>query len=234
MAMRYWRVGMFVLGIGWVGNAFAGPTVEEVTKKITEASKNLKSFSAKVKMVTEMKQEGFSMTSKMDGTIEMMRKGDHFMMRNETEGVSETSVAGQTNKQETSSVMINDGEYQYTLSEMGGAKSAYKSKHQGPGPDEDPFQAWRETADLKVLPDESVEGMEVWVIEVTPKEGQFQQGKSLLYFHKDSGQMIKMVVNTPDGTPMTTMTYSDIKINPKVDADRFEFKPPPGVTVQEM
>jgi outer membrane lipoprotein-sorting protein len=43
-----------------------------------------------------------------------------------------------------------------------------------------------------------------------------------------------MVANGPDGKPMTTMTYTDIKINPDIPADRFVFKAPEGVQVQDM
>ena len=53
-------------------------------------------------------------------------------------------------------------------------------------------------------------------------------------FHKESGQMIKMIAYSPDGKPMATTTFSDIKINPKISPDRFVFKAPPGVTVQDM
>jgi outer membrane lipoprotein-sorting protein len=43
-----------------------------------------------------------------------------------------------------------------------------------------------------------------------------------------------MVTYTPDGKPMNTMTYSDIKINDKISPDRFVFKAPPGVEVQDL
>ena len=232
MSKRVLGIGILVLAFGFVTACVAGESFEEVSKKIAAASEKVQSFSAKSKTITEMKQEGFSMTSTTEGTTEMLRKGDVFLSRMETKSVTENVVAGTTSKQESTMLMINDGAYTYTVSEMGGTKSAFRTKVEKS--DADPFKAWRETAELKVLPDESVDGHAVWVIEATPKVAQAAQGKTVIYYHKESGQMIKMVVHTPDGKPMTTTTYSDIKVNEKISPDRFVFKAPPGVEVQDQ
>ncbi len=232
MSMRVWRIGVLVLGFGLVSSAVAGETFEEVSKKIAAATKKLKSFSAKTKMVTEMKQEGFSMVSTVEGTTEMLRKGDDFLMRIENESVTETTMGGNTTRQESSMLMISDGSYTYTVSETSGTKTASKTKMEKS--DEDPFKVWREHYELKVLPDSSLDGHAVWVVEATPKQNQGAQGRTVTYYHKESGQMIKMVAYTPDGEPLTTTTYSDIKINEKISPDRFVFKAPPGVEVKDM
>jgi len=203
-----------------------------VSKKIVAASEKLNSYSAKIKMVTEMKQEGFSMVSTADGTTEMLRKGDDFLMRSENKSLSETNVGGNVTKQESSILYITDGSFAYTVSEAAGTKSAHKIKLEKP--DADPFMVWRDTAALKVLPDSSSDGRSAWVIEATPKPDQAGQGKTVIHYDKESGQMIKMVTYTPDGKPMTTMTHSDIKINDKISPDRFVFKVPPGVEVQDL
>ena len=101
-------------------------------------------------------------------------------------------------------------------------------------PDVDPFKIWRTTSDLKVLPDSSSDGRAAWVIEATPKPDQAGQGKTVIHYDKESGQMIKMITYTPDGKPMATMTYTDIKVNDKISPDRFVFKAPPGVEVQDL
>lgn len=86
----------------------------------------------------------------------------------------------------------------------------------------------RGIGELKVLPDSSSDGRAAWVIEATPKPDQAGQGKTVVHYDKESGQMIKMVAYSPDGKPMTTMTFSDIKVNDKISPDRFVFKAPPG------
>lgn len=234
MAMRK-RVSLYgtiVVGFAFSGAGATAETIDEVSKKIAAASEKLTSFSAKTKMVTEMKQEGFSMVSTTDGTLELLRKGSDFLVRSESKSVAETSVAGNVNKQESSVQMVSDGAFAYTVSEMAGTKSAQKTKIEKP--DADPFKMWRTTADLKVLPDATSDGQAAWVIEATPKSSEGGQGKTVIHYHKDSGQMIKMITYTPDGKPMTTMTYSDIKLNEKISPDRFVFKAPAGVEVQDL
>ena len=232
MRIRVLPIGTLVLGLAFSGATVAAETVEEVGKKITAASEKLNSFSAKTKMVSEMKQEGFSMVSTSEGTTEMLRKGGDFLMRTESKGVSETSIGGNVTKQESSNLMIADGSFAYSISEAAGIKSAQKMKLTKP--DVDPFKAWRGTAELKVLPDSSLDGRAAWVIEATPKSDQAGQGKNVIHYDKESGQMIKMVAYTPDGKPMATMTYSDIKLNDKISPERFVFTAPPGVEVQDL
>ena len=232
MRRRVSLIGTLGLGLALSSAAVSAETVEEVSKKIAAASEKLNSFSAKTKMVIEMKQEGFSMVSTTDGTTEMLRKGGDFLMRSENKSVAETNVGGNVTKQESSVLMIVDGSFVYSVSEAAGVKSAQKMKLEKP--DVDPFKVWRAMADLKVLPDSSSDGRAAWVIEATPKPDQAGLGKTVIHYDKESGQMIKMVTYTPDGKPMTTMTYSDIKINDKISPDRFVFKAPPGVEVQDL
>ena len=232
MRMLVCGVGILALGFGLAGSAVAGETFEEVSKKIAAAAEKVKSFSSKSKTVIEMKQEGFSMSSTTDTTYEMVRKGDSYLMRSETRSRSETSIMGQTTKQESTMLVIMDGEYSYTLTETDTVKIAQKRKIKDPKSHVDALEGWSDTADMKVLPDSSVDGHAVWVIEMTPKGG--DQGKTVMSYHKESGQMIKMVSYTPDGKPMSTMTSTDIKVNERISPERFVFKAPPGVTVEEI
>ena len=231
MSMRVWRVGVLVLGCGLVSSAVAGESFEEVSKKIVAASKKLKSFSAKTKTVTQLKRASFSMLSTVEGTTEMLRRGDDLLVRLESKSVTETTFGDSTTKRESSTLRISDGSYTYTLSETAGKKTARKTKMEKS--DADPFKAWRGNSKLEVLPDSSLDGHAVWVIEAIPKQNRSLRGKTVIYYHKQSGQMIKIVAYTPDGEPMTTTTYSDFKINEKISPDRFVFKAPPGVKVQD-
>ncbi len=232
MRIRFLPIGVFVLGLAFSSAMVAAETVEEVGKKIAAASEKLNSFSAKIKMVTEVKQEGFSMVNTNDGMIEMLRKGGELLVHSESKSVAETNVGGNVAKQESSVLYITDGSFAYTVSEAAGTKSAQKAKFEKL--DVDPFKAWQNKADLKVLPDSSSDGRAAWVIEITPKSDQEDQGKTIIHYDKESGQMIKMIAFSPDGKPMTTMTYSDIKINDKISPERFVFKAPPGVEVQDL
>lgn len=229
MITRTWRIGVFVLGFAFVSTAVAGESIEQLSKRIAAASAKLKSFSVKSKTVIEVNQEGFSMRSTTETTTEMLRKGKNFMTRSESTSLSETTFGGNTTKQESTTLMISDGEFTYSLSDMAGTKKAYKTK--AADSDTDPLELLSKTNELKVLPDASVDGHAVWVIEAKPKSETPTQGKTIMSFHKESGQMIKMVAYALDGKPMTTTTSSDIKVNPKLSADRFVFTAPAGVEV---
>jgi outer membrane lipoprotein-sorting protein len=232
--MRRFVTGAFVLGIMFVAVPASAETVEEVGKKIADASSKLKSFSAKTTMVTEMKQEGFSMSSKAEGTSEMLRKGEDFLSRSEIKTIMETNAGGNVSKQESTVLTISDGAYTYSVSDTGGMKTAQKVKMQKLD-QKDPFKVWKDSADLKLLPDATVDGRAVWVIEAAPKgPAAAAQGKTVLSFDKETGQMIKMIANSPDGKPMTTLTLSDLKVNADIPADRFVFKAPAGVEVQDL
>lgn len=232
MRMLVCGVGILALGFGLTGSAVAGETFEEVSKKIAAAAEKVKSFSSKSKTVIEIKQEGFLMSSTTEGTYEMVRKGDAYLMRTETRSRTETSIMGQTTKKESTMLLIMDGEYSYTLTEIDAVKIAQKRKIKDPKSHVDALEDWGDSADMKVLADASVDGHAVWVIEMTPKGG--DQGKTVMSYHKESGQMIKMVSYTPDGKPMSTMTSTDIKVNERISPERFVFKAPPGVTVEEI
>ncbi len=232
MRSRISGIVIFALGMVLCAATASADPVEEVSKKIAAATEKLTSFSAKMKMVTEMKQESFSLSSTNEGTMEMLRKGSDFLLRADNKGVTETNAGGNVTKQNSSVMMVNDGAFVYTVSEASGMKSAQKMKIVKP--DADPLKNWKSMGEVKVLPDAAVEGRAVWVIETTPKADSAGQGKTVMSFDKESGQMIKMVASSPDGKPASTITYSDIKVNDKIAPDRFVFQAPPGVEVQDL
>jgi hypothetical protein len=134
--------------------------------------------------------------------------------------------------------MINDGEFTYGYSVTDGKKMAYKSKTTGDW-DQSPFEIWRKEWDLKLLSDESVDGASCYVIEATPKPGSDTaaggaSGKMVFQYRKDCGLNVKMVSYDKDGKVTFTSSSTDVKVNPNLSDDRFVFKAPAGVEVQDM
>ena len=222
--------------LGWVATAGAGDTLESVEKKLTEKSKTVKALTADVSMVTDMAFPGGSSKSKSTGTLEFLKKGDMFLSRMEINTVSTQKYGEQETKMESSTQTILDGEFAYVLADQMGQKMAMKQKADNmQGADaETMFRTLRKDHDLKLLPDSTVDGQAVYVIEATPKSAATGAGKSVSYFAKDSGLVVKMVNFNPQGQPMSEMTYTSIKVNPKIDPDRFVFKAPAGVQVMDM
>lgn len=223
-----------VLGGARTGKA---EKIDEVEKRIADQNKAIKSMSAKMNTVTNMDMGGMKSKSTATGTYEYMLDGDKMFVRSDTKVTSETDVAGNKMKQESTTVGVCDGEFFYSLTDQAGEKFATKSKIPDK-PDTDPFKGLRTDYDLKLLTDETVDGKSCWVIEATPKAPKaganpMAGGKLRHYFQKDTGAMAKNIVFGVDGKPMATTTYSDIQINKPMTRDHFKFSPPPGVKVMD-
>jgi outer membrane lipoprotein-sorting protein len=217
--------------------AVVADELEKVEKKLAEGWKKHKSMTAKFTMVTKMEQPGFAMESTSKGTQETMRKGEQLLFHTEMTTTTVQKVGDQESKSESKMTVVCDGTHTYTLSEMMGQKTAVKSKvnPQSVGDPEATFEFLRKDYTLKLLPEETVEGRKTFVIEATPKQTQpMGPGKSVYFFLQDEGALVKMVASDQAGKPMTTMTYSDIKFDVKIDPQRFVFKAPEGVQVMDQ
>ena len=215
--------------------ALAGDTLESVEKTITEKWTALSSMSAKMTMVSEMDMGGTKMSMKAESVVEYLKKDGKELHRQEM--TTETTFgAGQSMKSSTMSV--DDGEFLWVLQEQMGNQTVMKQKSgqmQGNPGGKKMFADLRERSDLKLLPDEKVDGMDCHVIEGTPKKaGPMQATKELYYFGKKNGLLVKMVGMGENDKKMMTITFSDVKINPKLDPARFVFTVPEGAQVMDM
>ena len=220
---------------GW--RAWAGD-VEDVLKEISEKTKKLDSFRAKYRMKAQMSQPGYSMKSTAEGLTEWLRDGNKYMMRNEAQTRSETVTNGQTHKTESKMLSINDGEFLWTYSETNGQKSAAKNKlRENTTTVDDPFKAMRAYYDFALLPEEKLDGHACYVIEAKAKPGSPMAtvgGKVIGHYRKSDGVCAKSVSYDKKGNPSSTTIYTNIEVNGRIDPDRFVFKAPPGVDVQDL
>ena len=229
-----------LMGCLLLGALLAGPAtadeLDDVAGKIIAAAEKIKSLSADMTMKTEMVNSGMSMVSDAQGHMEFARQGGKELMRMDMEMSTVTKMGDQEQKMEAKSVMINDGEFTYTVSDQMGQKVAMKmanEKNQVQFSGKQMFDDLRKDNTLALLPEDKVDSVAAYVIEATPKQAG-QSGKSRYYFAKDSGMVVKMIMHTPDGEPMTTMTYSNIKLNADIKPDRFKFVAPEGVQLMDM
>jgi outer membrane lipoprotein-sorting protein len=236
MAFARWSLAG-VLALSLTGAAFA-QSVDEVEKKLVDAHAKIKSYTSKTKTTQNFDMGGGNkMSSDYSGTVEWKRVGDKSKFRTEMKGATVQSIGGTENKMDVSVLMVSDGDALYTLSEQMGQKMATKQK-----PDStmtgDPkllFEKVKAENDIKVLPDEKVEGMSTVVLEVTPKAAdQSPVAKSLMYFDKETGINVKVVGKDKDGKEVFVNTVSDIKMNTDIADDRFAFTAPEGVQVMDM
>jgi outer membrane lipoprotein-sorting protein len=232
------RVGLF-LAVGMMC-AFAVTAVraEDLTaveKQIADAWAKHHSMSAKINMITSMEAGDSKVESKGEGMMEFLRKGDKTYLRQEIKGAM-AQPGSPESKMEYTNLTVLDGQYAWQLSEMMGQKTATKTAID-PRMTTEPkvfFAELGKDNDFKLLPDETVEGRKCYVIEMTPKDKAAGGFKTIYYFDRDAGFVIKTVAMTADNKPTMTYLYSDIKYDTDIPMDRFTFKAPPGVEVMDM
>jgi outer membrane lipoprotein-sorting protein len=217
--------------------AWAADDLPTVEKKIVEAWNKHKSGTCKVDTVTHIETPEYRMDTKSTGTHEYLRRGDkvlsHMVLKSETT----SKVGDQETKTDQQVTMVIDGDYAWTLNEMSGQKTATKA-------DADPkmtgepkamFEELHKDHELTLLPDETLDGKKVFVIEAAPKQKTAgSKSKMVLYIDQGSGMAVKTVMFDDAGKPMMTATITDVKLDVDINPDQFVFKAPAGVEVQDM
>ncbi|HUW81587.1 MAG TPA: hypothetical protein VMZ31_02175 [Phycisphaerae bacterium] len=219
-------------GVGWADD------LESVQKALAakSAAMNSCTYKSTSTIVSEVPVKSRTQTV---GTDELLKKDGKWLHRMDSKSTSVMEVDGQEHKNESTVLVVSDDKYVWTLSESQGQKMVIKNRVAegqnmavGEG-----FDALRKDYDLKLLPDETVEGKPAWVIEATPKKDSpaAQAGMTMRYYYdKDSGMMVKMVGKSTDGKTSMTSIVKDLKLNPDISADRFVFKVPEGAHVMDM
>lgn len=233
-----------VLALGSAATARAADTLESVEKKIADQTQKYKSLQYNMHMAGEMAIGGMTSKTAMDGQFQAMRKGDKVLSRMDSKSRSAHKMGDQPEQtQEVSNVMVSDGEYMYTLTDTGAQTMARKQKSDPKMGGVDPldsvsaFKAMSKDFNLKLLPDATVEGKDAWAIEATPKDTKnpnMPLSRMVTYYDKKTGVPVKSVGFGKEGKVVHTMVVTDVKVNADIPADRFVFKAPPGVEVQDM
>ena len=204
----------------------------DIEKKLQESFAKVKSYTAKTKSMMDLTY-GPNHTEKSEdkGTYEWIRRDGRVQFRFEFVSDRVATEDGKQTKSKTKTLGVCDGEHMYMLSEDAGKKTVIKSKAMDPSDYETKtlLAQLRESHTIKVLPEEKVDGADCFVLELKqkPEEGTPPGGRSLMYFRKDLGMSVKGVAYDADGKIIHSNVSTDIKLNPDISADRFEFKVPP-------
>jgi outer membrane lipoprotein-sorting protein len=225
---------MAAIALGLTLPATRADDLDDVEKKLTAAWKKHKSVTGNVASTMRMEQGPAVVSSQAEGTFEGLRKGEKYLHRMDLTNTVTQTVSGTEKKMEQKITMINDGQYVHSLIDASGTKLATKAK---PGLQHawDPalmFETMKEDYQLKLMPEESLDGEKVYVIEATPKKaGQLPLSKMVFYFQQEQGALAKTVAHGLAGEPLQTTTFTDLKFDVKIDPKRFVFEAPPGVQV---
>ncbi|MFO0840089.1 MAG: hypothetical protein U1D55_16400 [Phycisphaerae bacterium] len=212
-------------------------TLEDVEKKLVAAAEKLTSFQAKMRSVQDMAMGEVTNKSRIEGQYEYVRKDGKALYRMEakTSGVIEMKGA-EPQKMDGNTMVVCDGEYAYTYNEAMGQKMAFKMKSDPKMSvfvDKQFLSMLKKDHDLTLMPDEKIDGKDCWVVQAVPKKPEMIE-KFVYYFQKETGIGLKTIGKDKAGKDITVTELSDVKMNVTIPADRFVFKAPEGVTVQDM
>lgn len=209
----------------------AADTLESVEKALVEKSSKIKTLTANLLMTTSIVRENSSARHESRGKHEFARRNGRLFSRTQMNVTRINDIAGRELKSEFAVLTIVDGDTMYTLREQGERQTAYKTNASGfQGADgRIMLEKLRRHHELKLRPEETIDGTAVYVIEGTRKKEGRSASKTTIYIAKDTGILLKKTqIDETNGMSSTT-TLSNIKINPAIDPDRFIFTTPPGV-----
>ncbi len=234
-AMRW--VG--VVTVLFCAGAVLADTLESVEKTIVEKAGSLTSFQGKMVSTQNMQNPQMKYEAQNDMTSDCLKKDGKWLYRSEGKTKSVSVVEGQEQKQDVNMLIVCDGQFVWTLTDANGQKNVMKTRPEGEFSmvtDKAYFEDMRKDYDLKLLPDESVEGKATWPIQATPREAAAEGDVATLitYFDKETGISVKTVGKDAAGKVIMTSLTKDVKINAAVPADRFVFKAPEGVQVMDL
>ncbi len=209
--------------------------LDTLEKKIEDAWNKSKSLTAKMTLSSRLSVADSIVTATGEGTYDFLRQGGKLLSRTEFRSSTLQKTATEENRFEQHWLAISDGQTSQTLIETtGGEPRVVKAKvvPQQTGDPQALIESLRREAALAVLPADTVDGRKVHVIEAILREvAPFSPGKQQFSFDQESGFMVRIVGLGEDDLPMSTVTYSDIKVDVPVPPERFTLNVPEGVEV---
>jgi outer membrane lipoprotein-sorting protein len=231
----YKRMGLLGVVLAFTAATAVADELESATKRITEAWQKHKTLSAKVTLSSRIEAGGMLAETTGTGTFEHGRRGEKPLVRMELKTKSTQTMGGQTSTTELPMTTIIDGEYAYVVTEIDGKKSATKSTidPQSTGDPAAMLAELKKEKNVKLLPEETMDGRKLIVIEATPKQPSAEGTVREVYsFDEQTGLLAKMVGLGPDAKPIMELTYTDIKVDVEINPDRF--KKPEGVEMVDQ
>lgn len=215
-------------------------TFEAVRQAIIDQVAGHRSIQYKMHFESEMTAGETVAKTVGDTLFAGAKRDDARMFRMEIQS-STTRTTGDKSEVIASSILaLNDGKHGYVVQEAQGQKSAVKHKADA-RPARNPtdyklnFDTLVAENDIKLKADETVDGIEAYVVESAPKKPDASPySRAVTYFRRDTGLMLKSVSYDKQDQPVMTMTFSDYRLDEDISPDRFVFTLPDGVELVDM
>ena len=221
--------------------AMSQETLESLEQQLNEKWEKISAFTAQVKMTADITAKGIRMNTAMEGPMVLERLPDgRSRYRTQMDGNIKIGPFGLMNF-DTKSLMVSDGDVLYSetrsMNKITVTKTRADAKPEdAPGGGSSKLAAAQKKFDLKVLPEDTLRGRPVYVLQGKPKEAQqpdspIQIDRALFYFDKATGIQLRISVYDTSDNVITQLDFNNIRLNPRVDAKQFEYTPPPGAEI---
>ena len=215
--------------------AALGQDPNAVEKNIIEAWNKHKSMTAKMSLSGRMTIADSTVDQMGEGTYEFLRQDGKLLSRLELTSTTVQTTGTEETKVEEHLLAVSDGDLSQTLIELGNGEARVVKSKVLPSQSGDPkmlLDYLRHEGAVGSLPDDTVEGRKVYVIEVVLRESiPHAPVKERFAFDQETGFLLRIVGLGQNALPMTTMSYSDIKIDVPIGPERFQFTAPENAEV---
>ena len=219
-------------------SADAERSMESVEHAILERWGSWKSLTADITMDVDVFRGPYHTVNTSIGEIRYLRKDDKQLFRMDLYSDQKHSMDGKEMMTNVESITrIADGTFFYTLTDSQGQRAAIKENLTPMHVAIDSravFERLHRVNELRLLPDEEIDGEKVYVVEAMPKRaGRGGPRKTVRYFSQSNGVMLKRIAYNAEGVATSTLQLSKLKLNPEVDPKVFEFELPEGVNLTD-
>lgn len=241
----YTTVTAFALAFATVVQA--EQTVASVEADVEAKWAQINGFTAKTTTDAAVPAGPMTMKSRATGNLECLKQGEKTLFRLDMVNKIDMGIplpGALAGAAEQKVLSVFDGENLYNEMEALGQRHVFKmtgdsAQKDSPAAGKSMFESFRDKGELKLLPDATVDGAPVYVIEILPNDELKQNaptpvGSLKVYISKELGLQVKMEVFDEKGAATSTTVYSDINTKADLKPERFVYKVPEGVTVQEM
>ena len=212
--------------------AHAEETLASVQERVSKAWNTVRALRADVTIMSEMPTEAESVLTSGKGLLEYHSDGDVGRYRQ-----TMTITLPPPIEDEAKLEVLFDGKSLYLVNEVMGQIAAEKhaqadiSSGVMPPGGAPLIAVLQERLEMKVLEEASVDGKMCFVLEGKPKEP-LPLERVVIYIDKRTGMQLKAEFYEGGAKPGSTVSYTNVRMNPQLSAERFVYSGPPAVEVE--
>ena len=213
-----------------------GETLESVSQKLAEKWATTASMTADLLIEYRYSNPMGDFATIGRGTFAFQRKADKLLFRQELAYALTTTKDGrEISRIEYFETSINDGEFYYVLRKKPASVDAEKWPEASDASQDGRtmFEKMSKSNKMSYIGKKEVNGRQVYVFEAKPK-GESIMEKTVIEYDMETGAMNKATFLDWARYKDSSITFSNVKINPKIDPSQLKFVLPDGVELVDQ